>query len=225
MERRRLIILTAGGLSVLVAGGLALAQVARTARPTPVETTLAPSRADSAALAQARQSPLAARLQTVLANDQAAVAVLRQIEASDVPVIGPPDPALLRTARFYPGERQYTLVVRPPGQIVEIFGSTRAFRPPEGVTLPRPQQPASPPPVATRVIRQTPLAAARAEGQTRGLGDIRTERTEYGVDVSFSRFGAVYNVSFICDDRASLECSDAAAVQFANRLELIGGGQ
>lgn len=225
MDRRRLIILTAGAISALIAGGLALAQVGRTTRPTPVETTLAPSRADSAALAQARQSPLAARLRTVLANDPAAIALLGQIRASAVPVIGPSDPALLRAARFYPGDPQYTLVVRPPGQIVEIFGSTRAFRPPEGVNLPPPQQPAVTPPAATRVPRQTPLAAALAEGRTRGLADIRIERTEYGVDVSFSRFGAVYNVSFICDDRASLECSDAAAVQFATRLELIGGGQ
>lgn len=225
MERRRLIILTAGGISVLVAGGLALAQVAQAVRPTPVETALTPSRADSAALAQARQNPLSARLQTVLGNDPAGTTLLGQIRASDVPVLGPPDPALLRTARFYPGERQYTLVVRPPGQIVEIFGSTRAFQPPEGVTLPPPPRPQPVPPVATRVPRQTPLAAALVEGRTRGLADIRTERTEYGVDVSFSRFGAVYNVSFICDDRASLECSDAAAVQFATRLELIGGGQ
>lgn len=203
-------------------GGIALAQVAQTTRPTPVETTLTPSRADSAALVQARQSPLASRLSTVLANDPAAVAVLEQAQASAVPVLGPPDPGLLRAARFYPGDRQYTLVVRPPGQVVEIFGSTRALQAPEGVTLPVP--PAQPP-VITRVPRQTPLSAALAEGRSRGLNAIRTERTEYGVDVSFGRFGAVYNVSFICDDRTSLECSDAAAVQFASRLELIGGGR
>jgi hypothetical protein len=224
MERRRLIILAGGGLSVLIAGGLALAQVVQANRPTPVETTLTPSRADSAALAQARQSPLSTRLQTVLGNDPAGAALLGQIGTSDVPVIGPPDPGLLRSARFYPGDRQYTLVVRPPDQIVEIFGSSRAFQPPEGVTLPSPPQQTAPP-VVTRLPRQTPLSAALAEGRAQGLGDLRTERTEYGVDVSFSRFGAVYNISIICDDRASLECSDAAAVQFATRLELIGGGQ
>lgn len=225
MERRRLIILMGGGAALLVVGGIALAQAVQPSGPTPVETTLVPSRAESAALAEARQSPLAARLQTVLGNDPAAAGLLTRIQASDVPVIGPPDPGLLSAARFYPGERQFTLVVRPPGQIVEIFGSTRALQPPGGVTLPPPSRPQPAPPVATRVPRQTPLAAALAEGRTRGLADIRTERTEYGVDVSFTRFGAVYNVSFICDDRASLECSDAAAVQFATRLELIGGGQ
>jgi hypothetical protein len=148
--------------------------------------------------------------------------MLAQIQASAVPVLGPPDPALLAAARFYPGEGQYTLVVRPAGQIVEIFGSTRAFQAPDGVALPAP---APERPVLTRAQRQTPLSAAVAEGRARGLTGIRTERTEYGVDVSFGRFGAVYSVSFVCDVRTSLECSDAAAVQFASRLELIGGGQ
>jgi len=222
MEQRRLIILLGGGLAVLIAGGIALAQVGQASRPTPVETALTLSRVDSAALAQARQNPLAARLGTVLANDRAGTALLARIQASVVPVLGPPDPALLRVARFYPGDRQFTLVVRPAGQIVEIFGSTRAFQSPGGLTLP---PPASAPPVLTRGQRQTPLAAALADGQAQGLNNIRTERTEYGVDVSFGRFGAVYNVSFICDERNSLECSDAAAVQFASRLELIGGGQ
>lgn len=223
MERRRLIILGSGAAAVLVAGSLALAQVAQTPRAGPVETRLAPSRVDSAALAQARQNPLAARLSTVLANDPAAARVLTQIQASPVPVLGPPDPGLLRAARFYPGDGQYTLVVRPAGQIVEIFGSTRAFQAPDGVTLPT--VPAEAPAALTRAVRQSPLSAAVAEGRSRGLNDIRTERTEYGVDVSFGRFGAVYSVSFICDDRTALACSDAAAVQFASRLELIGGGQ
>lgn len=260
MEQRRRIILVGGAVTALVVAGIAIAQVAQVPRSGPVETNLAPSRADSAALAQARQSPLVARLDTVLGNNPGAAGLLGQIRASSVPVLGPPDPGLLLTARFYPGDRQYTLVVRPAGQIVEILGSTLAFQAPEGVTLPPPAPPPGPTtvpatvprtaprtapttaltaspttgpttgrtptaPPLQRAIRQSPLAAALAEGQSRGLRDIRTERTEYGVDVSFSRFGAVYNVSFICDDRASLECSDAAAVQFAARLELIGGGQ
>ncbi|MBU1347404.1 MAG: hypothetical protein KKA16_10720 [Alphaproteobacteria bacterium] len=217
MERRRLVIL-AGGLVVLVAGGIALAQVRQAAQPAPADVGLTRSRVDAAALAQARQSPLGARLVTVLANNP----ILPQIRASAVPVLGPPDPALLGAARFYPGQGQYMLVVRPAGQIVEIFGSTRAFQAPEGVSLPAPQ---ADPPVVTRATRQTPLSAALARAREQGLDDIRTERTEYGVDVSFGRFGAVYSVSFICDDRTTLECSDAAAVLFASRLELIGGGQ
>jgi hypothetical protein len=254
MERQRLIVLAAGGASVLVAGGLALAwvarpprpapvetplaasraavaalaQVARPPRPAPVETRLAASRAAVAALAEARQGPLTARLQGALRNDPAAGDLLARILASPVPVIGPPDPGLLRKARFFPDERQYTLVVRPPGQVVEIFGTARAFRPPEGVTLPplpRPTAPPSAPPASTRRLPPNPLASALAQGRARGLADIRTERTEYGADVSFSLFGAAYNISLICDDRAATACSETAAVQFATRLELIGGGR
>lgn len=222
MERRRIIILAGGGLALLVAGGIALAQARQAAQPVPTEVGLARSRADNAALAQARQSPLAARLTRALAADPGSAAILGQIQASAVPVLGPPDPALLREARFHPGDRQYTLVVRPSGQIVEIFGSTRALQAPEGVALPAPPPETA---VLTRARGQTPHSAAVAAARARGLSDIRTERTEYGVDVSFGRFGAVYNVSFVCDDRTTLECSDAAAVQFASRLELLGGGQ
>lgn len=222
MDRGRQALTAGGVVAALLLGATAVAQVQQALRPRPVETTLAPSRVDNAALAQARQSPLAARLRTVLANDKDAIQLFSQARSSAVPVLGPPDPALLRTARFYPGDRQYTLVVRRPGQIIEILGSTRALQAPDGAVLPT-RQPA--PPVLTRGQRQTPLSASIAQAQARGLSNIQTERTEYGVDVSFGRFGAVYNVTFICDVMTSLECSDAAAVQFASDLELIGGGQ
>ena len=54
---------------------------------------------------------------------------------------------------------------------------------------------------------------------------MRSERTEYGVDVSFTRFGAAYSVTFVCDAPAAASCSEAAAVQFAAALELVGGGE
>lgn len=223
MKGARLAGLALGGLALGVLGGVALAQIRQPpiaqqapVAPVPAEVGLTPSRLDAAALAEARQNPIGARMTSVLANTP----ILPQIQASPVPVLGPPDPALLGEARFYPGQGQYTLVVRPEGRIVEIFGSVRAFQAPEGVTL-------TPPPDARAAIRgrRTPLAAAVAEARSRGLSDILTERTEYGVDVSFNRFGVAYSVTFICEARASLECSDAAAVQFASRLELIGGGQ
>lgn len=225
MERRQLIILTLGTISVLIAGSLALAQVGRPPRPVPLETPLTPSREAVAALAEARQNPLTARLQAALGSDPDGRRLLGQIMELRVPVIGPPDPRLLRTARFHPDDRQYTMVVRPPGQIIEIFGSTRAFRPPEGVTLPPLPSPPTAPPATTRAPPANPLAAALAQGRARGLRDIRTERTEYGVDVTFGLFGAAYNISLICDDRGAASCSESAAVQFATRLELIGGGR
>lgn len=222
MDRKQWMILAFGTVSV-VGAATAIAQVNQALGSRPTETTLQPSRADSAALAEARQNPLASRLRIALANDANYARILGQAQASAVPVLVPPNPGLIQTARLYPGDRQYTLVVRPPGQIVEILGSTRALQAPEGTRLPPPETRGAG--ASTRVTRQTPLAAAVTQGQARGLSDIRTERTEYGVDVSFLRFGALYSITFVCDDQASLECSNAAAVQFASQLELIGGGQ
>ncbi|AQR62166.1 hypothetical protein BZG35_11305 [Brevundimonas sp. LM2] len=222
MQREKWTILAFATLMAVVAA-TALAQVNQAAGRGPTETTLQPSRVDAATLAAARQNPLANRLRIALANDPNYERILGQAQRSAVPVLVPPNPGLVQTARFYPGDRQYTLVVRPPGQIVEILGSTRALQPPEGTRLPPPE--ANGRAAAARITRQTPLAAAVAQGESRGLSDIRTERTEYGVDVSFVRFGALYSVTFVCDDQTSLECSNAAAVQFASQLELIGGGQ
>ncbi|MDZ4109532.1 MAG: hypothetical protein U1E18_08040, partial [Brevundimonas sp.] len=67
-------------------------------------------------------------------------------------------------------------------------------------------------------------ARAAAQAQTRGLTNLRTERTEYGVDVTFNRFGAAYNVSFICDGPGAAGCTEPEAVTFASTLQLIGGG-
>ncbi|GLK49565.1 hypothetical protein GCM10017620_25380 [Brevundimonas intermedia] len=148
--------------------------------------------------------------------------ILAQIEASPVPVLGPADPSLLSSARFYPGDRQYTLVVRKEGLIVEIFGSVRALQSPTGVA------PAAPAPVPAQsrafVRAAAPAAAARALAAERGLTQVHTEQTEYGVDVAFVRFGAAYNLTFVCDTLGPPDCTEAAAVAFAASLQLLGGG-
>lgn len=193
--------------------------------PTPSEVALTPDRGDRAALVQARQDPLAARLRGVLRQDNAAARVLQQIEASPVPVLGPSDPSLLRTARFYPGDRQYTLVTRSEGLIVEIFGTIRALAPPAGAALPfQTAASAADPRSFARVSRSSPAAAARAEATQRGLTDIVAEQTEYGVDVAFGRFGAAYNLTFICDAMGPPDCTEAAAIAYAASLQLLGGG-
>ncbi|MDQ7813931.1 hypothetical protein, partial [Brevundimonas sp.] len=71
---------------------------------------------------------------------------------------------------------------------------------------------------------QVPDAAGRALAlaRARGLTNVRTERTEYGVDVTFSRFGAAYNVSLICEGAPN--CTEADAITFAAGLQMIGGG-
>lgn len=226
----------------------ALAGVATSQQPPPsavaaAQVDLPRSRADNAALAAAQKEPLAARLRGVLSQDPASARVLAVADASPVPVLAPADPALLRTARIFTGDRHYMLVVQRGAQIIEIYGATKAFQspiapapqqPPPGtptagtLTAVRPSAPAS---MVTRAgpriaAARIPPVAARAAAQARieGLTNVRTERTEYGIDVTFSRFGAAYNVSFICEGPGAAGCTEPEAIAFASTLQLIGGG-
>jgi hypothetical protein len=139
-----------------------------------------------------------------------------------VPVLGPADPGLLRSARFYPGDRQYTLVVRKEGLIIEIFGSIRALQSPTGAAPPAPVPVAPQPRALTRA--PAAAAAARSVAAERGLTQIHIEQTEYGVDLAFVRFGAAYNLTFVCDSMGPPDCTEAAALAFAASLQLLGGG-
>lgn len=192
--------------------------------PSPVAATqvdLPRSRADNAALAAARQDPLAARLQGVLRQDRQSAAVLELAQASPVPVVAPSDPALLGAARLFTGDRHYMMVIERGEQVIEIYGATKAF---ESPARPAATPPAPDPVAARRLNARLPAGATARLAQARqsGLTDVRTERTEYGTDVTFSRFGAAYNVSFICEAQAAPGCTEADAVAFAAGLVLIG---
>ncbi|MGZ9099536.1 MAG: hypothetical protein ACXW3O_07530 [Brevundimonas sp.] len=232
--------------AVVLAAALAGVATSQQKPPSPVAATqvdLPRSRSDNAAVGQARQDPLAARLRGVLGQDPASARVLTVADASPVPVLAPADPALLRTARLFTGDRHYMLVVQRGDDVIEIYGATKAFQsplsPPAGQAPPT----AAPTTAAPTVNRPTtstadaaggpriraariPTTAARAaaQAQTRGLTNLRTERTEYGVDVTFNRFGAAYNASFICDGPGAAGCTEPEAVAFASTLQLIGGG-
>lgn len=222
MTRRRRWIAAAAGTVLAVAAGLAWAQVQQAIRPRPVLVDLPQSRAQRADLDQARASPPAARARISLQQAPGKADVLAAAEAADTPVLGPASPALLRTARIFISDRQYTLVVRDEGRIIEIHGTTRAFQAPPEASWPPRRAPARPQ-LAARA-QTGPAAAALARARQSGLADVMAETTEYGVDVSFARFGAVYSVTFVCDDPAAADCSEAAALEFAAGLQLIGGG-
>ena len=220
MDKRRRWIALGVGATLSVAAGLAWAQVQQAVRPRPAEVALPQSRAQRADLAQARTNPVAARARVTLQQSPDKADVLAAADASSVPVLGPASPALLRTARIFVSDAQYTLVVRDEGRLIEIHGTTRALQaPPEATWPPRPA-----PPAPRAAVRADPLAAAMAQGRQAGLANLLAERTEYGVDLSFVRFGAVYSVTFVCDDPAAASCTEAAAIQFAAGLQVIGGG-
>ena len=218
-------------------GGVATSQQQPPSPVAAVQVDLPRSRADSAALAQARQDPVAARLRGVLAQGKTPD-FMQRVNASDVPVLAPADPALLASAEFTGGDGYYMLTVQRGEQIIEIYGATRAFQSPLGAPAAQPAAARPATHVAAPAARTAPRtalpgprisaanvpAAARsaAQAQAGGLADLRTERTEYGVDVTFSRFGAAYNVTFICEGAPN--CAEAEAVAFAAGLRLIGGG-
>lgn len=214
-----------GGAAVIamaVVAGVSSSQQQPVPAMAATQVDLPRDRVEAAALAQARQDPLAARSQAVLRQQRQSAAVLQLAQSSPVPVLAPADPALLGGARLFTGDRHYMLVIERGEQIIEIYGATKAFQ----SAAPAP---AAPPRTAASVIRaavRQPAGPGQALGAARqaGLTDIRTERTEYGVDVAFSRFGAAYNVSFICEAQAAPGCTEADAVSFAAGLVLIGGG-
>jgi hypothetical protein len=231
----------AGG--VIAAAAIAGVATSQQPAPSPVAATqvdLPRSRTDNAALAQARQDPVAARLRGVLAQDKDLASVLRLAETSPVPVLAPADPALLRTARLYTGDRHYMMVVQRGEQIIEIYGTTKALQSPLAAPAAQPAARRAAIAAAAPGARTAPRAAAlpgpriaaarlpetaarsAAQAGTGGLTDLRTERTEYGVDVTFSRFGAAYNVSFLCEGAPN--CAEADVIAFAAGLRLIGGG-
>lgn len=217
---------------VILAAALAGVATSQQPPPSPVAATqvdLPRSRADNAALAEAGKDPLAARLRGVLSQDPSSARVLAVADASPVPVLAPADPALLRTARIFTGDRHYMLVVQRGEQIIEIYGATKAFQSPIAPAAPTAAPAAAPTatlrpgPRVPTVRIPAPARRAAARARANGLTNVRTERTEYGVDVTFSRFGAAYNVSFICEGPGVAGCTEPEALAFASTLQLIGG--
>ena len=228
--------LAGGAIAAAAFAGVATSQQRPPSPTAATQVDLPRSRVDNAALAQARQDPVAARLRGVLAQGKTPD-FMQRVNASDVPVLAPADPALLASAEFSDGDRFYMMTVQRGEQIIEIYGSTKAFQSPLAAPAPQPAPvTTAAPKAATRATPETatrgpriaaaqiPDAAGRALAlaRARGLTNIRTERTEYGVDVTFSRFGAAYNVTFICEGAPN--CAEADAIAFAAGLQLIGGG-
>jgi hypothetical protein len=107
-------------------------------------------------------------------------AAKRQANMADrlsLPLLLPGDKAISDNLKLYTTHTdQYAASSKQEGAIVELIGSRIATVVPPGAA---PELPA---------LR----SAARAS--------YRIERTEYGLDISFTRFGAAYNISILCDD-------------------------
>lgn len=79
---------------------------------------------------------------------------------------------------LFPRENFYTLSVRGPRILIEVFGTRLAHT-------------EAPDPASLRRLR------------ARGPSGLDITRTEYGVEVNFSRYGAAYSVTVECDNPLS----------------------
>lgn len=218
---------------------LAETQAART------ELTLAKQRPAALALRQSLAQTATARV-NLAAVDRTALPVLvsaRPTLAANLRVFARPDSFSASTSE--PG---LTLVI---DGTKTATAAPRTFRLPSTMTL-RPVAAAAPimrrdAAAARAGTTLSPAAAARAEVASPKAGtlvrpprppvappaapaaptleNVVIERVEYGVDVSFTRFGAVYNVSIDCaQPETDFNCSDAGARALIAQLEAIGGG-
>ena len=126
------------------------------------------------------------------------------MNASKVPVLIPVQ--MVGDLRIFTSAYHYTATGSQPGAQFELHGSRQAFTGP-----PRKADAATPPP---------PLPPIN------GLSNLRVEKSEIGVDVSFSRFGALYQLTISCDDPdKDPRCSPPIAASIALGLVYLGGGQ
>jgi hypothetical protein len=222
---------------------------------------------DRTALLAARQRPQALQLRAALAKLPAERVNLAVLDRVRLPVLVSPRAELLSNLRVFAAADHYTASAKRAGMVVEINGTRlptatpKNFRlPPMLKTVPLNTAPAT---------QQTPqnVTPAQKQGAAAMMGhnallaqkfsatvvkhppppiqdslrDVSVQRTSYGVDVSFTRFGSVYNVTVDCggeaEDPEALgpsgestgaaqgECTEDKALGLAQELEVAGGGQ
>lgn len=231
MDARRLVV-PAFTVAVISVAGFTLTQAQNTppapaaAPPRPVETILQTSPEDRRAAVAARGSAFAERARSILAKlprdrfDPAA------LEKAPVPVLVPGRPGFLQNLRLSVGEHDYTASGRENGRLIQVFGTRRAFQPPKGAVLPRPQPDAQTrSAIAANLPRVRTLSPADPNAPPNSILNVRVERTESGVDVAFGRFGAAYSVSIECPNPETDEaCADGPVLDLVRNMQVIGGG-
>lgn len=241
---------TAGILAASAFAGWVAAQPATTFRRA-AQIQLPETQASQVELRQARLRPSAVALRRSLAQTAGARVDLAAVDRAALPVLVATRPALVANLRVFPRAGSFTASATEPGMTLVIDGSKTATAAPAGFRMPRTTQlrlqaAAVAPATSARAIRREALTAQpRAPGEATAvrsreatarpaappappaptLQDVAIERTEYGLDISFVRFGAVYNMAIACDaPETDPRCSDEGAKALAAQLEVVGGG-
>jgi hypothetical protein len=74
-------------------------------------------------------------------------------------------------------------------------------------------------------LRATFDKESATAGSTGSIRDISVTLTEDGVDVSFTRFGALYDLRIACAKKDAPECRTDSALKLIAQSSLLGGGE
>ncbi len=250
----RIFLLGIAGAAIAIA--IAVAQTATTQRTNqtqPFASRTLPQRqlnlspATRSMFQSARARPLAQAFRTSLARMPRTN--LAAIDRSRVPVLLAPRQDLMPNWHIFASPDRYTASTRNSGTVYEINGTRLPTVAPAGMRpqgAPAGNQPANPPasPMRLRAFAD-PGTPPPPPGQD-ALENVHIDHTASGIDVTFTRFGHVYNVSIDCGGPAEAEnetaaaapgqrakarlrtanpdCTDASALAFAQKMEVVGGG-
>ena len=153
------------------------------------------------------------------------------IDKSSVPVLVSPREELIGSLRVFARPDRYTASAHKGGSVFEINGTRLPVQAPEKFRLPK----------SARIVQLEKAQSTGVAGDA--LQDVRIDHTGSGVDVSFRRFGSVYNLTIDCGDSsesdpeaigpapgatpkaAASDCTDDNALAVAKEMEVVGGGE
>lgn len=192
----------------------------------PQAVRLSPSPAERAALQQALRGNAAA------AEGGRGLLIARGLDPtlvsrSPVPVLIPDLPGTSARIFLVPDvqPQAYAASIDMAGQSLVIIGSAKAYAQPPGAQAVAPSAADVFGDLAVLLAYKAvhPNAPPPAPGSL--PQSVHISRTEYGVDLSFSQFGAPYQVSMMCADPDNdPRCSEGAAMLLLVRMILVGGG-
>jgi len=204
---------------------------------------LVPTAAQLTALRIAKARPQALQLRSAIARLPVSRIDLAAVDRSKVPVLVSARPALIANLRIFAGPDRYTASTKQNGIAIEINGTRLSHVAPHTFRMPRTIRTIPLRPLLAPHVPGTPAPAPAPAPAQDALSNVSVERTSYGIDVSFMRFGSVYNVTMDCGTEESdpeaigpapadaaappapQECTEAKALSLVGEFEVAGGGE
>lgn len=155
-------------------------------------------------LSDARQNGIRQRVLTLVSRLPKGQIDMERVNASKVPVMLLAQD--IKDLRVFPNALHYTATGTQPGLQFELHGTRQAFTGP-----------------VTRLDQRKPRIAPPI---INGFANLRTEKSEVGMEVSWTRYGAYYHLTVSCDDPDhDPRCTPVGATAIAMASVYIGGGE